>query len=499
MEENKAEELKKRLGDVDYRLSNLYWIQDKRGHWVKFSMNRAQRRMLSRAHTFNCILKARQLGFSTLIAILFLDAALFNSGQTYGIIDATAADASKKLDKIKNAYERLPDWLKQSRQVVTSNSTDFVLSNGSAIYAGVSHRGGTLQKLHVSEFGKIAAKFPDKAAEVITGAFPAVPMGGQIFVESTAEGQFGAFFDIVKRARKLADTGEELTDRDPMFHFFPWYDDPAYTLETPVVIGDEMEAYFAKLGVALTDGQKWWYAKMAEEQGEYMHREYPSTPDEAFAASAEGAFYTAQMRKVRQNGQICHVPHDSRYPVNTYWDIGNRDYMGIWFVQHIAGQRRVIRYLQRNDTDLRDYAEILKSYGYQYGKHHLPHDGDVVRLGVENRSVRQSLEALGFRNIVVVARTTSVRSDIESKVKPVIEQCWFDEKLCADGVLCLDNYRKKWNKSLGMFMDEPLHDQHSHGADAFRTYACAEETYALPKAREVFAGRERKQDNWMDW
>ena len=37
-----------------------------------------------------------------------------------------------------------------------------------------SARSGTLQRLHVSEFGKICAQYPKKAREIVTGAFPAV-------------------------------------------------------------------------------------------------------------------------------------------------------------------------------------------------------------------------------------------------------------------------------------------------------------------------------------
>jgi hypothetical protein len=42
---------------------------------------------------------------------------------------------------------------------------------------------------------------------------------------------------------------------------------------------------------------------------------------------------------------------------------------------------------------------------------------------------------------------------------------------CAKGIDCLDNYRKKWNESIGNWSDEPVHDQASHGADAFMQFA----------------------------
>ena len=63
--------------------------------------------------------------------------------------------------------------------------------NNSSIRVATSVRGGTIHRLHVSEFGKICAKYPDKAKEVMTGSIPAVPKSGIIVVESTAEGQEG--------------------------------------------------------------------------------------------------------------------------------------------------------------------------------------------------------------------------------------------------------------------------------------------------------------------
>ena len=68
-----------------------------------------------------------------------------------------------------------------------SGSGAYVFDNGSSIRVSTSYRGGTLQRLHVSEFGKICRQFPHKAKEIVTGAFEAVGIGNQITLESTAE------------------------------------------------------------------------------------------------------------------------------------------------------------------------------------------------------------------------------------------------------------------------------------------------------------------------
>src|SRR5215207_10590786 len=62
----------------------------------------------------------------------------------------------------------------------------------------------TLQYLHVSEFGKICAQAPEKAREIVTGALNTVEAGQFVVIESTAEGQEGAFYEMTQRARPRA-------------------------------------------------------------------------------------------------------------------------------------------------------------------------------------------------------------------------------------------------------------------------------------------------------
>jgi hypothetical protein len=186
-----------------WRLHNLYWITDKSGQIVKFRPNAEQRTFLENLHYRNAILKARQLGFSTLIQLIFLDAAVFNSNIRAGVIADSLDNVTVIFrDKIKFAYDRLPEGIRAERYPLQDSTSELLLSNNSSVRVGTSMRSGTLQYLHVSEFGKICAKHPDKAREVITGAIPAVAPDGFLFVESTAEGREGPFYDMVERARK---------------------------------------------------------------------------------------------------------------------------------------------------------------------------------------------------------------------------------------------------------------------------------------------------------
>ena len=128
-----------------------------------------------------------------------------------------------------------------------------------------------------------------------TGALNTVQSGQIVFIESTAEGREGHFYDLCEEAQAKQRMGTPLTPLDFKFSFFPWFKCPDYAIEPKgVVIDDALARYFQKLqdtaGIELTANQKAWYVKKAATQLADMKREYPSTPEEAFEASpqAEG-------------------------------------------------------------------------------------------------------------------------------------------------------------------------------------------------------------------
>lgn len=470
-------ELRNRLSDRQYRLNNLYYIKDKTGKKILLKLNWAQRQLYSSLWYFNLILKARQLGFTTFIMIYFLDACLFNSNHAAGVIAHTKDDAEDLFtNKIKFAYDNLPEWLKREITASTDSAKKLVFSNGSSLTVGTSLRSGTYQKLLVSEYGKVSAKYPEKAKEIKTGALNTVEVGQQIFVESTAEGKAGEFFDMCETARKLADTGRELTRAEPKFFFFPWFANPEYALPDHEValtpIESRVAEYLDKFP-ELTPNQRAWYASKHSIMGTDMKREFPSTPEEAFEGSLEGAFYTAEMARLRKDGKIRRIERDPSYPVLTFWDLGLNDQMSIWFGQLIHGQLYFIDYHESSNEGWEYYAKLLQDKGYVYKAHYFPHDGNKRVRGAQVFTDRQLAEQLGIRPIKVIPVTNSVYADIRNYCKPALVLCSFNEETCAVGIMHLDNYRKKWDKVASMFTETPLHDEASHGADAFRTAAVA--------------------------
>lgn len=474
----------KRWPDKLARLRDgFYTIKDKTGAEIPFRMNEDQEDFILNRHGLDLVLKARQKGFTTVIQLDMLDDCLFIPNIAAGVIAHTLNDAKAFFaDKIKFAYDNLPPEFKALVPATVDAADSMKFGNGSSIRVGTSLRSGTLQRLHVSEYGKLCAKFPEKAAEVKSGAFNTVQIGQTIIVESTAEGQEGHFFELCQEAQKLEQQETPLTALDFKFHFAPWWTSPEYTMDAPVIIPPAMVKYFdvlASQGIHLTAGQKAWYVKKSAQQGDAMKREFPSTPKEAFEVSIEGAYLSTQMVAVRKEGRICPIPVLS-VPVDTFWDLGINDDMVIWFRQTIGLQHRFIDYYANSGEGLEHYARVLaekaQERGWNYGTHHMPHDARQRKLGLQADNVQVMAESVGIKPIIVVPRVANDNAGIEAS-RRYLRQCWFDEEYTVEGIKCLDGFRKEWDDNRGIYRDKYLHDKASHGYKAFETAARAPSDY----------------------
>jgi len=478
-------ELLEKFKSRRWRLDNLYYIvgedpQTKKLKRIKFKMNWAQRWLLDHLWFLNIILKARQLGFTTFICILFLDTALFRDDTHCGIVAHNREDAEEFFtNKIRYAYDQLPQWLQDARSAPSDSTKKLAFSNGSSIRVGTSLRSGTFYMLHISEFGKICARFPEKAREIVTGSINTVHPGSFIFIESTAEGRSGYFYEFCEAAKKMMLLGKTLNQLQFKFFFFPWWRDPKYQLDpSNVVITTEMQKYFDQLeaqGIRLSDAQKAWYVTKAETQRDDMMREFPSTPAEAFQASVVGSYYATEMTKMRKDRRITKVPYDPMYPVNTFWDIGFNDSMAIWFHQRVGNRNRIIDYVEDSGEGLAYYVRILlKEKPYVYGTHYMPHDANNGSAQT-GETFETYARGLGLRDIFVVPRARNadeVLKGIEA-VRMFLGTTEIDEERCDKGIKCLDNYRKSWDEKLQEYRRTPLHDWASNGADAMRCGAVA--------------------------
>ena len=480
------------LASWEWRMfsGNLYRIivkgddPDDPGTQMPFKPNRAQRAFLRRLHTRNVILKARQLGFTTLIAIMWLDHALFNNDQRCGIIAHSENDVKVIFrDKVRFAYDNLPGFLRRMMPLKKDTAEELLFAhNNSSVRVGLSMRSGTIHRLHVSEMGKIAAQFPKKAYEIVTGSFPAVPKNGVIVIESTAEGQAGEFYNIAQKAQKNWEIGKELAPSEYRFHFFPWYEEVHYRMDpSKIHIPPELHEYFDEVereaGITLKPDQRAWYAQFLENEfsgdQEKMWREMPSTPKECWQRSSEGVFLAKQLTAARLHRRIGTLPHVTHVPVNGFWDIGSGDGTAIWLHQYVSGRDRFIGFIEGWDEGYEHYVKKLRDTGYLFGGMYLPHDAIHTRqlkdtIGSPLDMLRELAPDWRY---FIVPRVSTFQLGIEI-LRKRFSQAYFDERGCEKGLEHLSEYKKRWNRTLGVWSDQPDKDNpHTEAADALRQWA----------------------------
>ena len=465
--------------DRRWRLDNLYHIRDSSGRKVQFKMNKVQEHLYENLWYRNVIPKARKLGISTFFSILNLDAILFSENKTAGIVAHRQEDMKKLFrNTILFAVENLHPWMKSyigKPDIATANELTF--NNGGNIFVSMTTRGNTPQFLHVSELGYISKHAPDKAAEIVSGAINSVSIGAGnvVSVESTADnGRSGPFYDICMAAEKMRLTNTPLTELDWRIFFFGWFLDPQYQLHGAehVVIPADMAEYFRQLekqhGITLTGPQKAWYVKAKETNREEMFVQFPSTLDEAFSVSLEGAYYGKDVNAVYGENRLGFFPIDPSFPVDTAWDLGVNDSTAIVFFQSIGPEIRFVDLEEGTGVGLEHYVKILKEKGYRYGKHILPHDIQVRDLSTGVTRLNFLWE-LGLRDTIVAPKIFI--SDGIEKVRMLFRRFRFDKQKAGKVLDSLQTYRKTWDEQKGVWSDAPFHGPESHIADAVRTMA----------------------------
>lgn len=465
------------IGSQKWRLNNLYHVIDEHGQDSLFRMRPAQERFFDRQWYFNIVLKARQLGFTTLIDLMALDMVLFRKNFTAVIIAETKDKAADIFSaKVQYPYDHLPEKLKKWCPI-TAHSAEGVLEfgNGSTIKVMVSARSGTCQFLHVSEYGPICAMSPKKAKEIKTGSFPAVHSGSFCFVESTAMGNSGDFYEMVQEAKAADLMNRQLSKEDFRLHFFPWHENPEYKADPAnVVIPQRLLDYFdelySKFGIELTEEQMAWYTLQEKKYHEDIWKEFPSYVDEAFRVAKEGAYYGKNFQKIYTENRICSIPYDENLPVYTSWDLGMSDDTSIWFFQFFGKEIRVIDFYAANGESLAHYIRILREKGYTYARHFAPHDIAVRELS-SGVSRMETAAKLGCR-FDRIPTNVDLLGGIDN-VREMLNYCWFDEVKTEQGRKALEAYKKDWDEKNGNFKGHPCHDWSSHAADAFRTMAQA--------------------------
>ena len=181
--------------------------------------------------------------------------------------------------------------------------------------------------------------------------------------------------------------------------------------------------------------------------------------------TVDGAIFAKEMQQAEFDGRITRVPYDATKPVLAIFDIGWADATAVWFLQFVGMETRLIRYYETTQTTMSEILAKMQTFGYVYETLYLPHDAQNKTLAANGRSIEDIVRNAGF-NVRIIDRVPI--ADSINAARTIFSKCYFDRENCHEGLQCLRHYRYDVDPETGNFSQKPLHDNYSHGADAFR-------------------------------
>lgn len=182
--------------------------------------------------------------------------------------------------------------------------------------------------------------------------------------------------------------------------------------------------------------------------------------------AVQGAIYAAEVQAAIQQKRVRPVPVDPLLKTHAVFDLGWNDSMSIILAQRQGSELRVVGYLEDSHRTLADYSADLRAMRHNWGDVWLPHDGRSKNIQT-GRSAEETMQALGWS--VRIIQADEVENGIRN-ARLVWPRVFFDEIAAAPLLEHLKRYRRAVNARTNE-PGAPLHDEHSHGADAWR-YLC---------------------------
>lgn len=299
-----ARRLAERAGAVLYAPTRdrLGWIQrllivDKSGHIVPLRLNSVQRQIwaLWEASRFTGlreeILKARQMGVSTLVEAFIFEQLIHVPNTRAVIVSRDTEETTRKLEMMKLFHRSLPDHERPQTKYDSKNEMAFLELN-SHIYIGAAGnrhfgRGDTIQIAHCSEIAYWPA-----FETTIAGLQEAVPADGTIVLEYTANGAGTATQRHFEAAHEGRNSYRAV--------FIPWFSHEEYRVDDPEPLAPlenvEERADEARLRELyhVDDAQLRWRRGKKRDlelvEGGLFDQEYPESAEMAFLVSGRTRF-----------------------------------------------------------------------------------------------------------------------------------------------------------------------------------------------------------------
>jgi phage terminase large subunit len=206
--------------------------------------------------------------------------------------------------------------------------------------------------------------------------------------------------------------------------------------------------------------------------------------------TVDGAIFAKEVTMAELEGRICNVPYDATKGVHAVFDLGWADQTAVWILQFVGQETRLLRYFEDSQQTISYYMAKLQSFGYVYDTIWLPHDAKAKSLGT-GKSIEEIVRATGMK--VQILDRVPVADSINA-ARTIFNKCYFDRQNTEEGLQCLRHYRYDVDPDTKMFSAKPLHDEYSHGADAFRYIGLM---INEPRKAQPKRANQRAQVGWM--
>lgn len=196
------------------------------------------------------------------------------------------------------------------------------------------------------------------------------------------------------------------------------------------------------------------------EAGQIIQQEYFCS----FDASIPGAIYGPEVKKAEDDGRVCDLPYDPRFPVTTAWDIGTADATAIVMGQQVGEWIHIIDYIAASGQQPAYFAKRLFERDYAFRAHLFPHDSNQRHWSAQGGTAISVAKQLGISPVRVLP--IGPVADRIRTVRATFPKLKFDRTKCAPLLDALRCYQYEWDDARKVFRDQPLHDWASDPADA---------------------------------
>ena len=283
-------------GDTQPFTEAFIRLQDKEGKLVPYRPKPAQSHYMANRSEADIILKAAQMGFTTMLQIEFFVDAMFIPGLEV-LYAAQRDDSAKRLFEITTRmYRALPEGIRPPNLSETTHNLklDFGQGRTSTIEIGTtaSKSFGRGRPVHRALFTE-AAFYEGNEENTMAGIVARIPHGGRYVVESTANGQAGKYYrDYIQAESGLNGLKE---------HFYAWWWDTDYVIDTPerISYSKDEQTLVEQHGLSMPQ-IKWRRWQIGHyDSMEFFQQEFPESPELAFMAVGDNVFSRELIDKAR--------------------------------------------------------------------------------------------------------------------------------------------------------------------------------------------------------